>query len=239
MELLTRVQDALASMDIEDAVPHKLLGEDLGMDSQELVCAATHFEKLFLVRIEDDELSRDMSVLDLTTMISRKLTTQTSIGPFDHALNEDATIAAPLDAVYQALFDAGSWPQKLPHVRNINMLYDDGVYQEFDMEVEGNNGTVMLIRSVRRCQPQHIRFFQPAPPKFMAHHCGEWILHPLQEGLTHVVTRHEWRLVDNAGEFFPYRDGATPARRVHAWLAEHARFALKCWKSHFEGGRAS
>jgi len=239
MELLQRVQDALASMDVEGALSHSLLGDDLGMDSQELLCAAFEFEKLFTVRIEDHELSRDMSVLDVATLISLKLASRTPIGQFDHVLSEDVTIAAPIEEVYLALFDVGSWPQKLPHVRSICKRYDDGVYQEFDMEVAGSNGAVMSVRSVRRCEPERIRFFQPSPPRFMRHHCGEWILHPLCDDLTHVVTRHEWRLAANADEFFPRQDGAAPATRIEAWLAEHARFALKCWKSQLEGGLPS
>lgn len=239
MELLNKVQDVFASMNIEDVAADKLLGDDLGMDSQELVCAASDLEKLFLVRIEEDELSRDMSVLNVTTMISRKLATQTPIGNFDDGLSEDITIAAPIDAVYEALFEVGSWPQKLPHVRNVKFRYDDGTYQEFDMDVVGGNGAAMSVRSVRRCQPYRIRFFQPQPPKFMRHHCGEWVLLPLQKGLTHVVTRHEWRLADSADELFFSHAGASPAERVHAWLTEHARFALRCWKSHFEGSRSS
>lgn len=239
MGLLQRVQDVLASMDVENASSHSRLGDDLGMDSQELLCAAFEFEKLFSVQIEDQELSRGMSVLNVATLISRKLAARTPIGQFDHVLNEDVAIAAPIEEVYHALFDVGSWPQKLPHVRGISKRYDDGVYQEFDMQVAGNNGAVMSVRSIRRCEPERIRFFQPSPPKFMRHHCGEWILHSLCDDLTHVVTRHEWRLAANASEFFPHQDGASPAVRIEAWLAEHARFALNCWKSQLEGGLPS
>lgn len=237
--LLQRTQDALASLDIESALPEAVLGDDLGIDSQELVCIASDLENLFSIQIRDDDLSRDMSVLQLAMFISRKLAARHRIGQFDYQLYEDVTIAAPLAAVYEALFDVDKWPAKLPHVRGIRKQYDDGCYQEFDMDVQGENGAIMAVHSIRRCQADRIRFFQPMPPKFMRHHCGEWILQPLQENLTHLATRHEWRLATNVDELFPSRDGVPSARGVELWLAGHARAALVQWKTNLEGGAAA
>jgi acyl carrier protein len=234
MTLLARLEDALASIDVEGAKPDKLLGDDLGMDSQELLCAAVDLEKLFSVKIKDGELLRKMSVFDLALLISRKRVSSRPLGPFDYSLSQDITICAPFEAVYEGLFNFAAWPQKLPHVRSVNTRYDDGVFQEFDMEVLDGKGVVISVRSVRHCEPDRIRFFQPQPPKFARHHCGDWILTALDNNITHVVTRHEWRLAEAASEMFPDDQQVPISERVSTWLAAHARFALECWKSSLE-----
>ena len=236
MSLLSRVEDVLASMDVEGAQADKLLGDDLGMDSQELLCATLDLQNSLCVKIEDDELSREMSVLDLTTVISRKLA-PAPIGSFDFSLSEDTVIRVPSGDVYKGLYEVDTWPLKLPHVRRIEKSYDDGLFQEFDMEVDGANGGIISVRSVRRCEPARILFFQPSPPKFMRHHCGEWILQPISADITHLLTRHYWRLSQAAAEAFPGQEGVATGDRIQSWLAEHARFALVCWKAHFEGNR--
>ncbi|WP_107652730.1 hypothetical protein [Mesorhizobium helmanticense] len=236
MTLLAKVEDALTSIDVEGGTPDKLLGDDLGMDSQELLCAAVDFEQIFGVKIADGELHRKMSVLDLAMLISRKRVSQRTLGSFDHSLSEDIAINARLEDVYAGLFNFQAWPEKLPHVRSVNTRYNDGVFQEFDMEVLDGKGGVISVRSVRRCEPERIRFFQPQPPKFTRHHCGEWILTALGQDITHVVTRHAWRLAEAACEIFPDEHGVPSAERVRSWLAAHARSALDRWKTCLENG---
>lgn len=238
MTLLTNLEEVLASMDIEGGTPDKLLGDDLGMDSQELLCAALDLEKAFFVKINDGELHRKMSVFDLALLISRKRASQSTLGSFEHSLSEDIAIKAAFKDVYAGLFSFETWPQKLPHVQNVNTRYNDGVFQEFDMDVLDGKGGVISVRSVRRCESDRIRFFQPQPPRFTRHHCGEWILTPLSENFTHVVTRHAWRLAEEASELFPDEQGAPSAERVRSWLAGHARLALERWKLSLEMGTA-
>jgi acyl carrier protein len=236
--LLERVEELLASMDIQEVAPHKLLGDDLAMDSQELVCAAADMEKAFAVKLDDGELHRDMSVLDVVRIISCKLADKVTLGDFTERLSEDTAIAVPIACVYQNLYEVESWPNKLPHVRHVTTRYDDGRFQEFDMEVDGGEGGAISVRSVRCCEPGRIRFFQPSPPRFVRHHCGDWILTSLSRDITHVVTRHRWRLADAAPELFLDRAGVGTAEQIKAWLAGHARFALQCWKSCLETGAA-
>jgi acyl carrier protein len=234
MLLLKKIEDVLASMDIKDATPEKILSSDLSMDSQELLCAILELEGAFGVEIGSGDLSRNMSVLDVARIISCKQALKSRTGQFDHDLCEDLMINVPMEAAYAALYDVDTWPRKLPHVRAIKKQYDDGVFQEFDMEIDGANGSVISVHSVRRCEPGRIKFFQPSPPRFLRHHCGEWILHPMSEDLTHVFTSHQWRLADAATEMFPEEEGITTATSVKSWLTEHARFALTCWKSYLE-----
>ena len=236
MTMFAKIVDVLSEMDVEGAEPEKQLGDDLQMDSQELVCATVDFERIFSVKLADGELTRDMTVGDLAILLARKTAQQAAIGDFDYALCEDTTIRAPLEAVYEALHDAAAWPQKLPHVLGIAMHYDDGRYQEFDMEIDGGAGGRIAVRSVRRCEPGRIRFFQPSPPAFLRHHCGEWILQPLDGDLTLLSTRHEWRLSDAAARLFPSLDGIATPERVRGWLTEHARVALERWKNNLESG---
>jgi hypothetical protein len=234
MAILNDVLNCLEAMDIAGASPGAVLGDGLGMDSQELTCAAARLQKKFGVRVEMSELSRKMCVLDLAALLARKVAMRKQVVALDYGLAEDVVIESTCEQVYRALFDFESWPRKLPHVRGVLKRYDDGVFQEFDMDVKGANRSVLPVRSVRRCEPGTIQFFQPVPPKFMRHHCGGWILHPLTDRLTHVLTWHQWRLSDAAGEAFPEQPGNSVAEQIQRWVADHARYALRCWKSCLE-----
>jgi hypothetical protein len=72
------------------------------------------------------------------------------------------------------------------------------------------------------------------PPIFMRHHCGGWILHPLTGRLTHVLTWHQWRLSESAAKAFPEQPGNSASEQIRRWVADHCRFALRCWKSCLE-----
>ena len=234
--LLEAVENSFTSMDVEGVSADKLLGDDLAMDSQELLCAALNLEKAFSTEIKAGELRRDMSVLEVTKLISRKLAPTITSELFDHTLSEDALIEASVDEVYKGLYQVEFWPEKLPHVRRIDKAYDDGLFQKFEMEVEGSNGSIISVHSIRYCERNRIRFFQPVPPTFMQYHCGEWILQPFSGNITHLLTRHYWHLSASAVEAFPGLDGISTSERVQRWLSEHARFALECWKSSFQRG---
>jgi acyl carrier protein len=234
--LYDRVRAALAELDVESSGPDDRLGDDLGMDSQELLCAAVEMERTFEVPIEDGELRRSMRVADVALLISRKLALKSKLPGFDDSSLEEVVIAAASESVYSALHEVDAWPQRLPHVRSISKRYDDGVYQEFDMSVAAADDSVISVHSIRRCGPGAIRFFQPVPPRFMQHHCGDWILHPLDGRTTHVLTRHQWRLSPDAAEHFPADADVSTGDRVRSWISDHSRFALQCWKADLEGG---
>ena len=236
--IVTQLQSVFASMDIEEAAPGMLLGDDLGMDSQELLCATVDLADAFSVAIDDGELHREMRLLDVAALIASKLAPAGPKGRFDDGQMDATIIEASADAVYDALFNFRDWPERLPHVRAVNSHYDDGTFQEFDMEVEGANGDIIDVRSVRRCEPGRISFFQPKPPRFLRHHCGDWVIRSLDDNVTHVLARHQWQQSEDACAHFSASDKNAAGQDIRALLGEHARFALACWKANLEGRAA-
>jgi acyl carrier protein len=226
--ILQQVRALLQQIDIEGATPEKLLGDDLGMDSQERLCFREDIERHLNIALGDNELDADLTVAGLAALISRKQLPIPAPSGFDGILIEDVTIAAPLADVRQGLFDVASWPAKLPHVTGITVAFDDGRYQEFTMDVDGADGKPISVRSVRRCVEDRITFFQPKPPAFLRHHCGEWFFRELDTDLTHLTTVHRWNLADNTTD--------QEAERITRLLRDHACLALATWKRILEGG---
>ena len=90
---------------------------------------------------------------------------------FKFSIEHKEVIRCPKKDVHNALFNLSPWPNVLPHVNNIEILYDDGTFQEFLMDVKGENGDLIKVRSIRKCLEDTIDFFQPTPPIFLKHHC--------------------------------------------------------------------
>ncbi len=230
--VLHQLQTILAAMDVENATKEKKLESDLAMDSQEILCLRMDLESAFGIKFTDGEIKRELTVLDVASLISKKRADQLEQGEFQGRLTEDICIEVKADAVYSALFDVATWPGKLPHVKAINLTYDDGFYQEFSMDVDGADGRPISVRSVRRCAPNQISFFQPTPPQFLKHHCGEWFVQPMSDDVTHVTTIHRWNPSGDENH-----TGAENGERIAELLREHARFALSSWKNILEGAQ--
>ena len=224
--ILPQLITLLEELDVEGVAPEKALEADLGIDSQELLCLREDIEKRMDVTLADDDLDGERTVAGLAALISRKQLPLPSPAAFDGMLVEDVIIAAPMREVWDGLFDVTTWPKKLPHVVAIDVSYDDGRYQEFVMDVDGADGKRISVRSVRRCTPDRITFFQPRPPVFLRHHCGEWFFRDLGDGMTHLMTMHRWNLADGAS--------AAEGIRIAGLLREHARLALDTWKGILE-----
>jgi ribosome-associated toxin RatA of RatAB toxin-antitoxin module len=158
---------------------------------------------------------------------------------FESYCEADIIIDCDIDTVYQALFDLEDWSKLLPHVRAIDVLYDDGRYQEFLMTVDSNPGQIK-VRSVRNCDrgKMHIDFFQPQPPKFLKHHAGGWDFIRVGENKCRVSTYHQWNIkADVAAETFKDAEQGFH-ERVKIQLLEHAEFALQNWKQILESQTA-
>lgn len=221
---------ALSAMDIPTAKPSDRLEDDLGMDSQEVIGLLDEIERACGVRLATHDINKHMTVLECLAVIARHQQAIPQRGEsFEFSLVEHETIHAELGLVYEGLQRAAEWG-RLPHITSIDILYDDGEYQEFLMGVRGADGSAIKVRSIRRCQTRKIEFFQPEPPKFLKFHCGGWILAPISKDRTLVTTYHHWSLSADAAKLYPNGpDGMTDAK-VERLLREHARFALNCWK---------
>ncbi|MBB4285704.1 aromatase/cyclase [Roseospira goensis] len=106
-----------------------------------------------------------------------------------HAFAESLVLTQPAALVFRLLRDAACWPWLLPHCTGMEVLYDDGTYQEFVMVVQVGE-TEERIRSVRIVSADRIDYFQPAPPPALTEHRGRWTVTETEAG-TEVVSWHE------------------------------------------------
>ena len=223
------------ALDIQGVHEDALLERDLGMDSQEIVSLTAELQERFRIPLEDGVITRKMTVAEVIDLVQRLVDATNaptnlsqpgpSVASSEGSLIEEVMIDAPVEVIYHRLHHVQDWPLLLPHVQAINMVYDDGRYQEFFMNVQGVDGNTVKVRSIRKCEKDEITFFQPEPPKFLAKHSGGWRFKADGMGHCIVTTYHCWSLSDQAGAIFPATNTST-ASQVEQLLREHARLAL-------------
>lgn len=150
------------------------------------------------------------------------------------AFEEEIIINAPKDDVYRHLHAVHLWPRLLPHVEAIDVIYDDGAYQEFYMSVRGTDGGSTRVRSVRRCEEGSISFFQVSPPIFLESHCGGWTFRETLDRQCVLSTYHRWKVNDHAPAVYPATRELSSDQQVEMLLRGHAQFALASWKEILE-----
>ena len=229
------------SIDTAELYAASTFGSDAQLDSQEIVEVRDHLNRKFGIRIPERALKKTSTIGDAAQLVSDLVAAKAGANPtpapaagaapqFEGTCGTKAVIDRPLDVVYDALLDVAAWPKLLPHVKAIDVLYDDREYQEFIMHVESSTG-LLKVRSIRHCLSSGtIDFFQPTPPAFLRHHCGGWTFRALPNGSTEVETFHRWNLNEEVAQKTfsgpkPYRD------QVRDLLLEHACFALDCWRN--------
>lgn len=154
---------------------------------------------------------------------------------FEYRCTQSQDIACSVDDAFGALHKMGEWPKHLPHVQGIEVLYDDGRYQEFLMVVD-SDGNEVRVRSVRNCRDGEIEWFQPVPPKYLANHGGIWRFEPSDVG-AHVSVTHVWNIdPSGARAAFPALDELEIPGHIEAILADHSRLALAGWNRVLGGG---
>jgi acyl carrier protein len=210
------------------------LGDDAAMDSQEIVELRGLIVERFGLSIPKKALSKKSTVADVL-----KAAEEAKAGPtpaFDGTLETSLEINCNVDTAYRALFELAGWTTHLPHVNAVTVLYDDGTFQEFLMNVASPAGQIK-VRSIRRCSEGLIEFFQPQPPKFLRHHSGGWRFQALSDNRCRVATFHRWNLEpEPAKQAFPAA-AKTTEQQVEELLLEHAKVALNTWKDRIEAGQ--
>ena len=224
--MIEEIKGILTDFEIDLSKVHlhsTLGGGEIGLDSQEIVDFACMLEKKFHLKLP---LACFTKKTDLETVMKFITEMQRPKVCFEGNIEASLDIHCPPEEAYKAIYEMEKWPERLPHVKRIKTLYNDGVYQEFLMDVQSDTGMIE-VRSIRRCSlNEGITFFQPNPPKFLKHHCGGW--HFQKEGSgCRIKTWHQWNLQkEKAEELFPIH----PENRVAQVLQSHAEFALNTWK---------
>ena len=211
------------------------LGETgIGLDSQELVELNCTVEKHFNIKLPALCFNKSHSISDVIKRVQDAQNRKTLTPSFEDKTETSLEIKCSVEDAYRAIYEMGKWPEKLPHVKRIDILYNDGMYQEFLMDVQSDTGLVQ-VRSIRRCcLNEEITFFQPTPPKFLKHHCGGWNFQPCLSGCK-ITTWHQWNSEpQKAHELFPSQEGLSTSDRIEQLLRSHAELALTTWKKILE-----
>lgn len=229
----------MLEIDTEGLTPESRLGPDAGMDSQELVELRGLLNQEYGLRLPAGSMKKASTLADVARLMREQQEATRPTAPakegFAYSCETRELISRDVPAVYEALFRMDRWDKLLPHVKAIEVLYDDGVYQEFRMTVASASGT-LAVRSVRRCEENKaIDFFQPEPPAYLKHHAGGWRLTPVDGGCE-VHAFHLWNLDEEVAARTFQQAGQDYREQIRDVLLGHARFALGCWKSILETG---
>lgn len=219
------------------------LEDDLDMDSQELVELACAIETRLEIKLPGGFVQKDLNIGQLINKVNnfiqgeKQKMDKSKQQNFKFGFEESLIINAPTNDIYDALHDVSSWSKYLPHIKKIDITYDDGQYQEFYMEVLSENDKVLRVRSIRNCQKDllSIDFFQPEPPKFLIHHAGSWRFKSIADNSCKVTVSHKWNLNEaQANKLFPAKSGATTEEQIEELLKSHSQTTLNSWKNIFE-----
>lgn len=102
-------------------------------------------------------------------------------------------IAGRIQDAYEMLYEADKWPERIAHVRRLELTEETPNIQFFDMDTETPDGSAHTTRSVRIClPPTKIIYKQIMLPKLLDAHTGHWLFSQTAEGVVasarHTVT---------------------------------------------------
>ncbi|MET9297425.1 aromatase/cyclase [Streptomyces sp. NPDC003077] len=127
-------------------------------------------------------------------------------------------IGGRLEDVYEFLYAAGKWPERVPHVTGLKLTEDVPGIQFFDMHTHTPDGREHTTRSVRICLPPNkIVYKQIALPALLDAHTGHWVFVQTPEGVV-AHARHTATIKPSAlpllGEGTTVADARKYLRRV-------------------------
>jgi hypothetical protein len=101
------------------------------------------------------------------------------------------TVDAAPEEVYDFLYRADRWPERLPHVARLELQEVTAGRQAMTMDTRNAAGEVHTTSSVRVCLPERleIAYKQTVLPPIMAAHVGRWVVAPMPGG-ARVVSHH-------------------------------------------------
>lgn len=235
--MIQDLQQMIGSLgvDCREMTPKSKLGEPgIGLDSLEIVEFAGMIGKKYGIKLPPMCFSKTSTIEQVLASLEQYKSGKQPRGPFEGKVIASLAMECSPEIAFNAIYEMDKWPQLLPHVKRIETLYNDGVYQEFLMDVQSDTGLIQ-VRSIRRCiKDEGITFFQPKPPKFLKHHCGGWSFEKNGTGCL-VTTWHEWNVEQaKAREVFASDDDKVLQAKASDLLLSHAQFALTTWKKLLE-----
>jgi aromatase len=119
-----------------------------------------------------------------------KAHTQAASLSVEDSFDDTVEVAGPAKDVYDFIYRADLWPQRLPHVARLSLTEEQTGLQVMDMETRTADGSTHTTRSVRVCfPPGRIVYKQVVMPRLMSVHLGEWTVAE-EAGRVLVSSRH-------------------------------------------------
>lgn len=116
----------------------------------------------------------------------------------EFSFEDSVLVHGPGDAVYDFLYDAARWPQRLPHVASLDLREEEDGLQLMSMWTKAKDGSTHRTESARVCFPgRGIVYKQTVTPALIAAHTGEWQVEPAGDGVL-VRSLHTAVLRDEA-----------------------------------------
>ena len=100
------------------------------------------------------------------------------------SFTDSITVNAPVERVYDFLYRADLWPERLPHVARLELEESVPNVQSMVMDTRSTDGSIHTTRSVRVCFPNEaIVYKQTETPEIMAAHTGRWDVRETPSGV--------------------------------------------------------
>lgn len=103
-----------------------------------------------------------------------------------HRVCASRELDLPCQVLRERLWGIKEWAHFWSPLHEVEMLYDDGVHQDFVLWVDWQN-SLARVRTVRFCDAAgDIHFFSPEPPPPTSLHHGTWQLISKEESRTEL-----------------------------------------------------
>ncbi|MFM9441685.1 aromatase/cyclase [Streptomyces acidiscabies] len=139
--------------------------------------------------------------------------------------------------VYDFLYDADRWAERLPHVAEVSLTEDTPGLQTLRMDTLTKDGSRHTTESVRVCFPHHrIAYKQTTLPALMTLHTGRWELEQHPDGTITVTSQHTVALNEPAITGVLGPDAGVPEARafIRDALGNNSRATLGHAKKYAE-----
>jgi aromatase len=145
-------------------------------------------------------------------------------------------VAGPAKDVYDFIYEAKHWQQRLPHVSRVVLDEDVPNVQVLEMDTQTPDGSVHTTKSVRICFPHdRIVYKQLQTPALMSVHTGQWLIEADGDGTvitsTHTVVIAPEAIPAVLGENATAADARTFVRDA---LGRNSTTTMRHAKTHAE-----